>query len=346
MEKSILRMLRKEEHTMTCGAVIVSGSSWLHGGGVDVRSNDTHTGTGQSCSPFIENLHANPPQWGYGWQCVELIERLYLTRHWIDTTWSAWPDGYAHSMYGHAPVYLSKEPQTHISRLAPGDVVVFATTFYPPFGHVAVIDAVNPSITMVSQNVSTNAAGSRWYASLGGGSLTVYSDAGKTHREAIGGQITGVVHAPPEANVVIDDGSPGFNRLTGSADTWSASNVAHGNHCWWTPTRSTATNSARWVPLLPSEGNWSVWAYVPRENATATRAHYQITYWVPTGPGTGDLQPAYQMVNQDAYSDAWASLGTWYFKAGSTGKVELTNATGEDPNRIRIAYDAVMFVKR
>src|SRR5438046_2994741 len=63
-----------------CDEILVPGSAWMGGTGVDVRSNGPYTGTEASCRPMVTDLAAAVPQWGYGWQCVELVNRLYMSR--------------------------------------------------------------------------------------------------------------------------------------------------------------------------------------------------------------------------------------------------------------------------
>jgi hypothetical protein len=168
-----------------CDTVLIAGSSWLGGQGVDVRSNGQYTGSAKSCRPYTHDLAASTPQWGNGWQCVELVNRLYRSRGWISQTWS----GNGADLYDSAPTNLSKQPQGSISYLAPGDVVVFGTNFFGGFGHAGVVAWVDGgSATLYSQNTGNPV----WAMSLGGGTVTV---PGKASAD----QIIGVVHAPPVA---------------------------------------------------------------------------------------------------------------------------------------------------
>src|SRR6266567_6677167 len=68
----------------SCGQILVKASDWLSGHGVAVRSNGADMNTGNECDPDGEvyNLSANPPQYGFGWVCVELVNRLYVTKGW------------------------------------------------------------------------------------------------------------------------------------------------------------------------------------------------------------------------------------------------------------------------
>jgi surface antigen len=147
------------------GQVVVSGNRWLGGGGVDVISNYGRTLTGT-------------------YQCVELINRLYETKGWIDPgTWR----GDGHQRYANAPAHLAKEPQGSITRVNPGDVIVFNTNFFANYGHVAVVDnVVGSSIRTLSQNTFPADMNSRNLTWSGGNILVNGSST----------RVTGIVHAP------------------------------------------------------------------------------------------------------------------------------------------------------
>ncbi|WP_300610072.1 hypothetical protein, partial [Trebonia sp.] len=68
-----------------CGSVLLAGSAWLGGLGVDVRSNGQDEGTGADCSAAQSKVGGVPA--GEEWQCPELVNRLYLSRGWITETW-------------------------------------------------------------------------------------------------------------------------------------------------------------------------------------------------------------------------------------------------------------------
>lgn len=142
--------------------VIVSGDAWLSGGGVNVMSN-------------LGNTYNGP------WQCVELVDRLYETKGWISPlTWF----GNGKDKYSTAPGLLVKEPQGAITRVNPGDVVVFNTNYFATYGHVAVVDnVIGSSVGLLQQNGQPAAMTITW----SGTNLLVNGAADK---------ITGVVHAP------------------------------------------------------------------------------------------------------------------------------------------------------
>src|SRR4051812_13843511 len=113
-----------------CDDILVPGSAWMGGIGVDVRANGPYTGTERSCRPMATDLGGPVPQWGFGWQCVELVNRLYMTRGWITSTWA----GNGADMYTLAPAHLDRELQGSVRGLGLGDVVVFGGDFTPGSG--------------------------------------------------------------------------------------------------------------------------------------------------------------------------------------------------------------------
>ncbi len=117
------------------------------------------------------------------YQCPELVNRLYRTKGWISATWT----GNGNQMFDTAPPALTKERQGSITSLNVGDVVVFNTSFFGGYGHVAVVGSVSSAGgVLYSQNTST---GPTWSYSRSGGTLT-------DPAIATASQITGVVHRP------------------------------------------------------------------------------------------------------------------------------------------------------
>jgi hypothetical protein len=166
-----------------CDDVLVPGPAWLGGLGVDIRSNGPYTTTGISCRKYITDLNGKVPQWGLGWQCVELVNRLYLSRGWTTSTWT----GNGGEMYDTAPSSLAKEPQGSIRGLSLGDVVVLGSDPPSGVGHAAVVGAISgQDIKLFSQNTLPTPT---WTATFSNGTLTV-------PRLIPAMQVTGVVHAP------------------------------------------------------------------------------------------------------------------------------------------------------
>ena len=164
---------------------------------------------------------------GAEWQCVELVNRLYITNGWITTTWH----GDGDTMWKKAPpgpngVPLESQPQGSISYLASGDVVSIEVQpppvngVLPPTedsGHVLIVSAVSgTSITFVSQNAGKNTAATVIsYGTLSGGKLKVDPSGSWTY------PVDGVVHAPKTGAVY----AWGFDRdgelANANVDTYS-----------------------------------------------------------------------------------------------------------------------------
>ncbi len=76
-------------------------------------------------------------------------------------------------------------------------------------------------------------------------------------------------------------------------------------------------------------------AFIPRCYATSQQARYRIYH-----NGVSD----YVTVNQNNASDAWVTLGSFYFRNDGTEYVELADNTGEALSLNRqIAFDAIRF---
>ena len=163
------------------GDVLLSGSSWLGGQGVDVCDNG-----GSAASDWGEHK-TNGIFDGEMWQCVELVDRLYLTRGWIDNTW--WGNGDTIADSQNVPSGLVEQNDGSITDLKPGDVVSLGDsttgTAEDDGGHAAIVNSVSGStVTLINQNAESVTS----QATLSGGSLTMVGWPGY--------YIIGVVHAP------------------------------------------------------------------------------------------------------------------------------------------------------
>ena len=229
----------------SCGSVLLAGSSWLGGQGVDVKSNGQYQGKGTPCGG---TNYVNGVESGLEWQCAELVNRLYLTRGWISTDWPGnggrSSPAARDSMYDEAPGSLSKQPNGSISYLAPGDAVsinVYDGGVFQPDGHVLIANdsVTSGGVTLVSQNggdpgnaiVTTS-------ATLSGGTLTIPASGSWSY------QVIGVVHAPsdlvfiktkntgtPDVQVFATSEASGFQKFV--IDSSSGFSAGDANNGWF-----------------------------------------------------------------------------------------------------------------
>ncbi|HEY1739388.1 MAG TPA: CHAP domain-containing protein, partial [Acidimicrobiia bacterium] len=124
---------------------------------------------------------------GMKWQCVELVNRLYLAKGWTHSTW--WGNG--NQMYANAPSNLAKQPQGSITNIGPGDVVSYAGG---DAGHVGIVDTVtaNGSGGYTVSLVNQNAVPTRTTTTLRNGVLTAPWS---------GFSVIGVIDAPGSVSV-------------------------------------------------------------------------------------------------------------------------------------------------
>jgi hypothetical protein len=150
------------------GTLELGGSSWLGGNGVDIYSNGNSAAntSGNNCVPVTgaaatSYCGAGSVWSGSKWQCVEMVNRLYLTQGWTTATWF----GNGNTLVNHVPSGLTEESNGSISSINTGDVI---TLDDGGDGHAAIINSVSgTSMQIVNQN--TVAVYSS--ASIGSGSL-------------------------------------------------------------------------------------------------------------------------------------------------------------------------------
>ena len=142
---------------------------------------------------------------------------------------------------------------------------------------------------------------------------------------------------PSATEVIIDDRDDGFVFGGGDASFYGRS-VGYRSRLFWTWNSSSQQyNWGRWYPNLTTSGNWEVYAYVPSRYASTRAATYTILH-----NGAQDTK----IIDQNAHSDQWVSLGTFYFGGGGNEYVALGDATGEGYATRMVAFDAMRFVLR
>jgi hypothetical protein len=177
-----------------CGDTVLAGTEWLHGFGVDVKSNGPNQGTGESCATGTNTVGDTPS--GAMWQCVELVNRLWLTRGWVSSTWR----GNGDEMYDTAPAGLAKERNGSVTVVHPGDVISLRESLNGVRvvgGHVVIVDTPGPVTSGKVDVVSQNAGDARDPKPR----ATYTLKDGRLSRSGGGGgswtyDIVGVVHAP------------------------------------------------------------------------------------------------------------------------------------------------------
>lgn len=128
-----------------------------------------------------------------------------------------------------------------------------------------------------------------------------------------------------QADTVVDDlqFEKGFvlsTKAPSSMTLWRDKTQGYKGHLWYLTTRGTTakdTSYAEWHPVLGKSGTYEVSAYIPF--STATVAPYKIYH----DGGVDTVK-----INQKPVTNAWVSLGRYYFTAGKGGYVRLGDATG------------------
>ena len=167
----------------------------------------------------------------------------------------------------------------------------------------------------------------------------------------------GALIVDEEADGVLTDQHMSVNSGCSSNPGWSSSGsfsltlganapidfhqlgVGFDGHIWFTHevAQSDARDlvSATWTPAIPAAGGgYNVWVFVPSDGATATDAQYTIN------DGRGN-QYKPLAVNQNAYSNAWVSLGNFPLAPGTT--LSLTNSNANGATADDLAFNAVAF---
>lgn len=167
--------LRSRVAAPACGTVLLAGSGWLGGGGVDVHSNGATQG-GSSCAGSSYANYA--VQAGGGWQCVELATRLYYVKGWGHVGTGG--NGGARYIPEGSPE-LEFHPNGSGYAPVSGDLAIEA---FGTYGHVTVVDHISESlIYAVEQNA--NVTGWHTYGWSGGIATGAYN----------GGVLRGFMHS-------------------------------------------------------------------------------------------------------------------------------------------------------
>ena len=187
--------------TPACGEVLIKGTQWLQGDGVDVRSNGGNTFTGVSCNGVSVS---NPiSQYGYGFQCVELAARVYRVRNWGTVFADGGPKA---GTYRYGAKYLPEGssgllfyPVSSNYSPVPGDLIIESGSGY---GHVSVVDHVeigaNGVNTVVAAEENANLTGWHIYTRTSGAMTGGYHP------------VRGFLHSPRNTHTNLSSPQRGF----------------------------------------------------------------------------------------------------------------------------------------
>jgi N-acetylmuramoyl-L-alanine amidase/PA14 domain len=139
-------------------------------------------------------------------------------------------------------------------------------------------------------------------------------------------------------DLTIDEFESGFT----SSGSWHEANCGFDGHTYWTyatDNQAESGNSATWRPNIPTAGLYHVYAHVPQGCGLApppyasAQAKYTITY---AGGATNQVT-----VDQNT-TTAWVDLGAYQFDKGTSGRVALSDLTGEPFDQQKIVFfDAI-----
>jgi len=150
----------------------------------------------------------------------------------------------------------------------------------------------------------------------------------------------GVAPAPGPVSpyeIIVDDRDPGFVWGGPRSSFYSRATGFRGNLYWTWNSQTTMYHWGKWIPNIPTAGNWEAYVYIASRYHGTKSAKYVIYH----GAGQNSV-----VVNQNIYNNQWVSLGTYYFAAGSSGYVFLGDNTGEAYATRFVGFDAVKFVRR
>jgi hypothetical protein len=135
---------------------------------------------------------------------------------------------------------------------------------------------------------------------------------------------------PADPDTLVDDCCRGFYKFA-DCRFWHLAGSGYDGNAWWTYSTAALPDTciAEWHPVLPYEGNYDVYVYVPPTYASATGK-----YKLQTVSGMVEIT-----LDQGLYSDQWAFLGTFSLDYDSYLKLgDYTGIGGQ-----YIAFDAALF---
>ena len=303
--------------------VVLSGSSWFSGTGVNVCSASTDPNCGSQS--HVGGWSAN---W---WQCVELAQRFYQSKGWHSGIFSG--VNYAYQIYDNATsLGMSRQANGSITSIVPGDMIIHASNDPASggAGHVAIVDSVvGLTVNVVEQNGPTSNARATY--SRSGGTLTRGS-----------APILGIVHSPSNTTSTTPTGGKSLSGDTKADLLWyEASNNGTGKVNVTNPAGNGGVSFNSWFSGYSSP-DWSGLGDFNGDGYTDL-AWYEAwnnggTLKVNFSNGTGFTSQATWFSGYSAPTKAYvadfsgdgkADIG-WYeaWNNGGTMKVIQTNSTG------------------
>lgn len=290
-------------HAGSCGDLLVAGSNWLGGNGVNVYSNGSGSCNGGSA--------------GYGWQCVDLAYRLYQQMGW-GRVYAANNNAYQIPEGSPGLLFYGNGSYTPV----PGDLIIEYGTSYNSYGHVTVVNTVDLGagvIHAIEQNTQYYSGGWRDHP---------FHDYPINFSRVITGgygSVRGTVHSPSNGFTNTTTAKPKprvhdynvdshsdlglYNPETGQwsirdAGSYVQNGIAHGGP-GWTPYTGDFNGDGRSDLALYSQstGWWSI-----RDTGTYVDNHVQHggPGWAPyVGDFNGDGRSDLALYNQ---ASGWWSI--------------------------------------
>jgi hypothetical protein len=178
-------------------SINLTGSSWLSGSGVNVCSADegnTNVCVPVSGAPGDSHCSAGNVWSGTEWQCVELVNRLYLTQGWTTATWYGYGGG-SHGLIYNLPSNLTDQTNGNISYINSGDVITL-NNVNDPDGHAAIINTIDSNGTLHIINQNTSASNLKSSATLAQGTSLSAGNASYNMVSWSGYSVQAIVHHP------------------------------------------------------------------------------------------------------------------------------------------------------
>ena len=135
--------------------------------------------------------------------------------------------------------------------------------------------------------------------------------------------------------IVVDETAPGFVWGDTQSSFYSR-DLGYKDHLYWTWNSDVKQyNWGKWLPFIPTAGNWEVQAFIGDRYFETTSAAYEIVH-----NGVRDRRT----IDQSRFPNQWVSLGTYYFAGGGDEYVFLSDVTGESYATRYVGLDAVRFI--